>query len=199
MPIDNRAALIKGARQCIEQIGYARTTARDVAAAAGVSLGAIGYHFGSKDELLNEAIAEGFRDWIASFAPLVSESDTQGIGAAARQAIPQFFRLMETSRPLLIAFIEAMAQAEHVPELQAQLAEQYRQSRATAVDMLTTAMGAELAGAGFDPATLSSLLLALVDGMIMQYLVDPDAAPGSAQLLALYDTLTGRTAGAAAG
>src|SRR5580698_1273720 len=115
MAIDNRAALLKGARQCLEEIGYARTTARDVAAAAGVSLGAIGYHFGSKEELLNEAIAEGFRDWTASFAPLVSESADRGIAAVAGQAIPQLFHLMETSRPLLIAFIEAMAQAEHVP------------------------------------------------------------------------------------
>jgi AcrR family transcriptional regulator len=191
MPIDNRAALIKGARQCIEQIGYARTTARDVAAAAGVSLGAIGYHFGSKEELLNEAIAEGFRDWTASFAPLVSESGPRGIDAVARQAIPQFFRLMEGSRPLLIAFIEAMAQSEHVPALRAQLAEQYRQSRATAVDMITSSVGAQLAGAGLDPTTLSSLVLALVDGLIMQYLVDPEAAPGSDEMVALYDGLVG--------
>jgi AcrR family transcriptional regulator len=191
VPIDNRAALIKGARQCIEQIGYARTTARDVANAAGVSLGAIGYHFGSKEELLNEAIAEGFRDWAASFAPLVSDTGSRGIDAVARQAIPQFFSLVENSRPLLIAFMEAMAQAEHVPELRAQLADQYRQSRATAVEMITATIGPQLASAGLDPITLSSLVLALVDGLIMQYLVDPADTPGSAQLLAMYDALTG--------
>ncbi|HVB90503.1 MAG TPA: TetR/AcrR family transcriptional regulator [Acidimicrobiales bacterium] len=190
MPADNRVALLMGARKCIEQIGYARTTARDVATAAGVSLGAIGYHFGSKEELLNEAIAEGFREWIASFAPLVGKSDAQGIGAAARQAIPQFFHLMENSRPLLIAFIEAMAQAEHVPELRAQLADQYRQSRAAAKEMFTSTVGPQLAEAGLNPATLGSLVLALVDGLIMQYLVDPGATPGPAQVLALYDGLT---------
>lgn len=191
MPIDNRAALIKGARQCIEQIGYARTTARDVAAAAGVSLGAIGYHFGSKEELLNEAIAEGFRDWTASFAPLVSESADRGITAVAGQAIPQLFRLMETSRPLLIAFIEAMAQAEHVPALRAQLAEQYRQSRATAVEMIASTVGPQLEAACISTATTGSLVLALVDGLMMQYLVDPDSAPGADELMALYDTLVG--------
>jgi len=190
MAVDNRAALIKGARQCIEQIGYARTTARDVAQAAGVSLGAIGYHFGSKEELLNEAIADGFRDWIASFAPLVVDSDARGLDFSARQAIPQFFRLMENSRPLLIGFIEAMAQAEHIPELRAQLADQYRQSRETAVGMIQSALGPQLAQAGLDPITISSLILALVDGLIMQYLVDPGGAPGSAQLLAVYDAFT---------
>jgi AcrR family transcriptional regulator len=189
VPTDNRAALLKGARQCLEQIGYARTTARDVASAAGVSLGAIGYHFGSKEELLNEAIAEGFRDWIASFVPLVVDTDSQGIDAVVRQAIPQFFRLMEDSRPLLIAFIEAMVQAEHVPVLREQLADQYRQSRAAATEMIIDTIGPQLAQAGLDPVTLSSLLLALVDGLIMQYLVDPTTAPGAGQLLAFYDAL----------
>ncbi len=37
--------------------GYARTTARDIATAAGVSLAAIGYHFGSKEELLEAGAA----------------------------------------------------------------------------------------------------------------------------------------------
>ena len=189
VPTDNRAALLKGARQCLEQIGYARTTARDVASAAGVSLGAIGYHFGSKEELLNEAIAEGFRDWIASFVPLVVDTDSQGIDAVVRQAIPQFFRLMEDSRPLLIAFIEAMVQAEHVPVLREQLADQYRQSRAAATEMIIDTIGPQLAQAGLDPVTLSSLLLALVDGLIMQYLVDPTTAPEAGQLLGFYDAL----------
>jgi AcrR family transcriptional regulator len=193
LTVDNRAALLKGARLCLEQIGYARTTARDVASAAGVSLGAIGYHFGSKEELLNEAIAEGFEEWIASFVPLVIDSDSVGLDAVVRQAIPQFFGLMETSRPLLIAFIAALAQAEHNPVLRAQLAEQYRQSRTSAVDMITASLGPQLDALGIDPGTLSSIFLALVDGLIMQYLVDPEATPGAGQLLAFYDALTATT------
>jgi hypothetical protein len=41
--------------------GYARTTARDLAAESGANLASIGYHFGSKEALLNEALAEGMR------------------------------------------------------------------------------------------------------------------------------------------
>ncbi|HEY1829938.1 MAG TPA: TetR/AcrR family transcriptional regulator [Acidimicrobiales bacterium] len=189
MPVDNRAALLKGARQCLEQIGYARTTTRDVANAAGVSLGAIGYHFGSKEVLLNEAIAEGFRDWIASFAPLVIDSEGAGLDARLRQAIPQFYALMENNRPLLVAFFEALAQAEHTPALRAQFAEQYRQSRAAAAEMLTTSLGPQLAEIGIDPETLGSLILALVDGLITQYLIDPDDTPSASALLAFYDVL----------
>jgi AcrR family transcriptional regulator len=189
MPADNRAALLKGARQCLEEIGYAHTTARDVASAAGVSLGAISYHFGSKEELMNEAIAEGFRDWADRFATLINDIGAQGPDAIIRQAIPEFYRLMSQSRPLMVGFIDAMTQAEHVPVLREQLAEQYRQSRASASGMITGILGPQLSEAGLDPTVLSSLFLALVDGLVMQYLVDPDATPGAEDLLALYNVL----------
>ncbi len=191
MAIDNRAALLKGASQCLEQIGYARTTARDVARAAGVSLGAIGYHFGSKEELLLEAIAESVRDWIARFGQLALDVETHGADFAVREAIPEFFRLIDDSRPLLVAWVEALAQAEHSPALRAQLAEQYNQFRSSAAAMLTTALGSQLESLGLDPNTVGSLLIALGDGLILQNLIDPESTPGSKELLAIYGRLTG--------
>ena len=59
----NREALLAGAKRCLIEKGYARTTARDIAAASGVSLAAIGYHFGSKDALMNQAIYEFVGEW----------------------------------------------------------------------------------------------------------------------------------------
>jgi AcrR family transcriptional regulator len=54
----NREDLLAGARKAILERGVAKTTARDIAAAAGVSLAAIGYHFGSKERLVTEALSE---------------------------------------------------------------------------------------------------------------------------------------------
>ncbi|MCU1647257.1 MAG: hypothetical protein JWN03_7532 [Nocardia sp.] len=55
----NREDLLTGARQAILDRGLAKVTARDIASAAGVSLAAIGYHFGSKDRLVMEALTLG--------------------------------------------------------------------------------------------------------------------------------------------
>lgn len=55
----NREDLLAGARKAILEQGLAKVTARDIATAAGVSLAAIGYHFGSKDRLVTEALTEG--------------------------------------------------------------------------------------------------------------------------------------------
>ena len=54
----NREDLLRGAKRCIVELGYARTTARDIADAAGTSLAAIGYHFGSKQNLVTTAMTE---------------------------------------------------------------------------------------------------------------------------------------------
>lgn len=47
-----------GARKAILERGLAKVTARDIASAAGVSLAAIGYHFGSKDRLVTETLTQ---------------------------------------------------------------------------------------------------------------------------------------------
>jgi AcrR family transcriptional regulator len=43
----NREALLEAALASLQDKGYAETTAREVANRAGVSLGAIGYHYGT--------------------------------------------------------------------------------------------------------------------------------------------------------
>jgi len=52
----SRDQLLEGALLCLQTKGYARTTARDIAAASGANLASIGYHFGSKEGLLNAAV-----------------------------------------------------------------------------------------------------------------------------------------------
>src|SRR5262249_18947410 len=59
----NREELIAGAKRCLLEKGYAATTARDIATASGVSLAAIGYHFGSKDALMNQAVFDSIGEW----------------------------------------------------------------------------------------------------------------------------------------
>src|SRR5258707_11219759 len=59
----NREALLEAAKRCLIEKGYARTTARDIADAAGVSLAAIGYHYGSKESLLEQAFMAAMEEW----------------------------------------------------------------------------------------------------------------------------------------
>ena len=67
----HREALLDGARRCLLERGYARTTARDLVAASGTNLASIGYHFGSKEALLNGAMQQCFDEYIEQIARIV--------------------------------------------------------------------------------------------------------------------------------
>lgn len=54
-----RAAIIEQAAQSFYELGFDRTTVRDIAAAAGMTSGSIFYHFATKEELLAWVIREG--------------------------------------------------------------------------------------------------------------------------------------------
>ena len=54
----NKAALIEAAKQLIGERGYAGTSVRDLVAASGTNLAAVNYHFGSRDQLLTQAVLE---------------------------------------------------------------------------------------------------------------------------------------------
>src|SRR5882724_10306811 len=100
----NREDLLAGAKQCLREKGYARTTARDIATASGVSLAAIGYHFGSKDALMNQAVYEAVGDWSETFERALAAADPE---ASAPQRLDlQWTRMVESfgeNRPLWAA------------------------------------------------------------------------------------------------
>lgn len=185
----NRDALLAAARHCIETNGYARTTARDVTAAAGVSLGAVGYHFGSVEALLNEALMSATADSIRRFDSLVSAGAAEDIRSVARRASHEFSHFLSDNRPLLIGFIEALAQAERVPSLRTQLAGQYEEFRSTAATLFTQVIGSDLTAFGVDEDLLGSVLVALADGLIIQHLLDPDRTDLAERIFAAVESL----------
>jgi AcrR family transcriptional regulator len=191
----HREALLVGARKCLEERGYARTTARDIVAASGTNLASIGYHFGSKEALLNEAIGAAFDEWtqqvgeIAMSAPDAAPLDRM---AASWVALLDSFG---EHRQMLVAFIEALAQAERSPELRAQLADFYQRTREQIAAMVHAAID------GVDDATaerVASFLVAVCDGFVIQYLLDPERTPTGEELVealgaALQEALAGAT------
>jgi hypothetical protein len=103
----------------------------------------------------------------------------------------------EEVRPLLMAFVEAMAQAERSPELREQMAAQYEEARTGVAEMVRESLGG---AASADERVLASLLIAICDGLMLQWLLDPAATPTGEELVAaagaaLEDALAGAEAG----
>jgi len=179
----HREDLLAGARRCLEERGYARTTARDLVAASGTNLASIGYHFGSKEALLNEAISASFQEWAERVRALaLAAVPTDRSGDPARLLMASWHAIRASFgeyRGLSVAFIEALAQAERQPELRALLAATYQRSRDQVAAMITE-LFSELDGP--QATALATLEIALCDGLLIQWLLDPDATPSGEQL-----------------
>lgn len=178
---NNREALLRGAKQCLYDKGYARTTARDIAGASGVSLAAIGYHFGSTQELMNQALYHAIREWGDELeATLAAELDPQ---ATPRQRFETYWARVQASfsthRRMWAATFEIFPLIDELPEVRATLVEAMRHARLGLADLLQNI------GAGSGNAErIGAIHQALLSGILAQWLIDPDSAPSPAELSA---------------
>jgi AcrR family transcriptional regulator len=172
----NRDALIEGAKSCLMEKGYSRTTARDIATAAGVSLAAIGYHFGSKEALLNEAMRQALDEWgvdvgKAMSAELPGEVDVRERFAATWGQAVKTLESPQT-RALWVTQFEVLSM--HVPELLEALSKMQGEAR----EGLATLFGS--ADENTDPETVQQVgtfYQALMLGVIALSLFDAEKAP----------------------
>src|SRR3954467_1908598 len=123
---NHRDALLEAAKRLLREQGYAHTTARDLVAASGTNLASIGYHFGSKEALLTEALGDALEEGPDRLdAAGWSASDAAPLDRLVAALTAMVADLGE-ARPLFIAYLEAMAQAERTPALRERLPRQYQ-------------------------------------------------------------------------
>ncbi|MEU6785143.1 helix-turn-helix domain-containing protein [Nonomuraea angiospora] len=187
----NREDLLAGARRCLEEKGWARTTVRDISAAAGVSMAAIGYHFGSREALLNAALVEAMREWGEQIGEAMAAVDEAAAPGERFEALwERLIASIGEHRTLWLANLEAMVQAEHSPELRDELVAGQREGRRGMAAHLVDGDEADIAER--EVRTVGSVHLALLLGVMMQWLNDPDQAPTGEEVLAGLRALTAR-------
>jgi AcrR family transcriptional regulator len=181
--VGNREDLVAGAIRCLRERGWGRTTVRDIAAAAGVSHAAIGYHFGSREALLNQAVVAALAQWGEGMGRAVATSG-RAVGTSDPQAAmwDALVRLFTEERQLAMASVDALVQSDHEDALRDLLAEGQRQAR--------RGLAAEVLGVDEsevserDAATVGSVQLALISGVMLQWLTSPADAPRGEDVVA---------------
>jgi AcrR family transcriptional regulator len=175
----NREALLEGAKRCLLEKGYAKTTARDIADAAGVSLAAIGYHYGSKESLLEQAFMAAMEEWFED-----DETDRHDEApAGSLERFHAFFDEVLSSfpqqEPLLRLNIEMGLEGARNPALGAFMSHAVQEGRKGLAEAL----------AGLDPARdgelaqrVGSFYSVLMTGLVAQYLMDRERFPSSSDL-----------------
>jgi AcrR family transcriptional regulator len=177
----NRQELLDGAKRCLRAKGFARTTARDIASAAGVSLAAIGYHFGSKEALLTQALVEATGEWVDELGRvLASELDATATPLERFELTwARLLGLFEAHRQLWAANFEISPYIDTMPEVRQVMATAQQEAR---LGLARLFLGID---ADLDPKAAKdagALYYAMLAGVMTQWLVDPAHAPSASEL-----------------
>ena len=189
--------LVAAAQAVLIRDGVGRLTLRAVAKEAGVLLGTVTYVFPSKEMLLR-AVIEDVAAGIAEV--LKSSADTgRGLEHAIRDGVQRFWTtLVEDQEGLQIIQYELTTYALRTPGLQSMARWQYdRYARIVAAWCQEAASKAgETCAVPFD--TLARVLVAAVDGLILQFVCDPDMTRAREDLQAIIDMAVSLASPAAA-
>ena len=178
----NKQELLEGTLRSLERLPPERVTARVIAEESGANLASIVYHFGSKDELITEAVILGLDRWLDEIETEMGDVSGESESERFRSAT----KVMERSRRRHLAlarnFVTALARAQHDARLRDLLAEGFHRTRPEL---------ARLLGLGDDRAgeDAAALVLALFYGLLIQVLLDPKLAVESRRMVDAQERL----------
>lgn len=163
-----RAQILLAAQSCFSKTGYHKTKMDDIVAAAGLSKGSIYLHFKSKDDVFLALFDEFERQILAAWDDFVDES-----------ALETLRRESEIVLDVLLAdrgLVEMWSEFLKHPLARERFAEVYRQSRMRLGATITAGIDAgELRLC--DPLHAAAAITALIEGLLLQALADPEFDP----------------------
>lgn len=180
----HREQLLAAAGRLLQDKGYAHITTRDLVAESGTNLASIGYHFGSKAGLLNEALGVMFEEWSERLTQVALADPNASPIARAHLTWATVLTHLTDHRALLLSFVEALAQAERDPALRSQLAALQHRTRNRIAAIVATSYGEDVRADDPRCMAVASFVLAVCDGFALQWMLDPSRTPKAEDLLA---------------
>ncbi len=171
-----RSAILDAAEAQIVERGFASTTIDGLAPDAGVSKGAVYFHFGSKDALL-EALLDRSQQTV--FAPALSLLDDRNQSSPTTRIV-KFFNTIGSLDQLgryLLPVIVSIQGASISPSARASVNELNASIRDGLAEVIEQGQSTGEFDNPLPPAELAAITMALMDGMLLQwhrfsYLID---------------------------
>jgi AcrR family transcriptional regulator len=173
--------LIEGTLRVLRDRGLAATTSRDIAAATGVNLQAITYHFGSKDELVSMALLHAVRSWVVpALDVLHSETDP---AVRVLRAVSALQDAYDRGRDLVPVYLEALVHSSRHPGLREGVVTLLSEVRAFLADQIAAMKVSGALPAWVEPPAMAMLLVAAADGIALHGVLEP-AGPSTHEVAA---------------
>jgi TetR/AcrR family transcriptional regulator, transcriptional repressor of bet genes len=172
---DRRLQILEAAFFVAVADGLDRLTVRKVAARAGLSSGSVFFHFATKELLLLallDLLLERAIIGEPSAEVLAIEDPVERMLALARQELG----VITERRPMLALFFDYWALGHHEPAIRARIKVALARYRAAFLPLVRAAASrATDHGLVTEPEQLSAAIVALIEGSVVQEVVDPDA------------------------
>jgi AcrR family transcriptional regulator len=175
-PTERRAAthrrLVQAATKVVARRGFHAATVDEIATEAGFSVGALYSNFDGKDELFL-AVFDGHMRWFEERLEAAAASQNTA------QAFNEWMDSLTDDPEQLLIFIEFWAYAVRKPKLRRNFAARLAEIRGAvtaALERRAAASGGELQ---LPAEALALVLLAIVRGVGLEKLADPDAVDDS--------------------
>ncbi|MFF4949049.1 TetR/AcrR family transcriptional regulator [Streptomyces chattanoogensis] len=177
----HREDLLEGAKRCLLEKGYARTTARDIVAASGANLASIGYHYGSKDALMRRAVIASSEEWGAGMGEVPAAVDGAADPLERFAAVwDQVLGRIGSEREFIAAQVEVLGLLPRDAGLREAIGEVLPEGGEGLVAIFEgvpdTEVDAESA------RVVGSFYQALLTGLMVQSLIRPEALPSGRDL-----------------
>lgn len=183
---DTRRRLIEATRRCIGAKGLANTTSRDLTTEAEANLAAITYHFGSKDQLVAEALLDALRAWLEPSLEVLRNDEPSPIRAlTAIQTLNSTFVEHCDEAP---TYLQAMVESPRMVALQTGVIDLWAELRQLLAEQLRDMKSNGEVGDWIEPEVMASVIIASANGFVLQVTVDPNGPSMeamTAQFLAL--------------
>lgn len=176
---ERREEISEAAWRVIERDGPEAASMRGIAREAGYTTGVITHYFADKRELM--AFAFGLMV-NRSAARMVESSEKAGIAGALAEILP----LDRERRRETTVWLALMGASLTDPELAKELRQRYRQAREAMLPVFEKTFAE---ARGEEPDDVADELLAVVDGITVDALTDPERYPPERQLALLRRAL----------
>jgi AcrR family transcriptional regulator len=169
-PTGTRERLLDAAWRCVSEGGIERATSRAITATAGANLGAITYHFGSKEALLAEAAAEAIERLIT---PALAALQDESVDPATRllRALMELQEAYARSVSDAPAYFEVLLHTRRTGTGE-RMADRLRRVRAALSAQLTSLRATHAIPAWVEPEPMAALLVAVAEGVVLQAATD---------------------------
>lgn len=167
-----RSRLLAATQECLKEGGMSAATSRSITARAGANLGAIRYHFGSKDVLVCEALLDAVDRWLH---PVLDALEEQGDPATRTVRATEALRMaLRDARAVLPMYFQALLASPRTGPLHEGVRERIDRVRALLGDQIAALQRHGQIPAWADPAAMASLQLALVNGIALHAVLEGD-------------------------